>query len=151
MRFVPLLAASLVLASCANAPSAPPAPDDAALAKTWGADERGMRGYVLVILKGGPNKMAPGPERDAMFQGHFANIQRLADEGKLAIAGPTDNTDGWRGIFVFTVKDIEEAKALTATDPVIIHGEMVAEYHKLYATAGLMGIPDVHKRLTKKP
>jgi uncharacterized protein YciI len=151
MRLASLLAASLVLASCASTPSASIATDDAALAKSWGADERGMRGYVLVILKSGPNKMPAGAERDAMFKGHFANIQRLADEGKLAVAGPTDNTDGWRGIFVFTVKDIEEAKALTATDPVIIHGEMVAEYHKLYGTAALMAIPDLHKKITKKP
>jgi hypothetical protein len=33
----------------------------------------GMRQYVLVVLKTGPNKLPAGPERDAMFKGHFAN------------------------------------------------------------------------------
>jgi uncharacterized protein YciI len=124
---------------------------DPELAKSLGADERGMRRYVLVILKTGPNKMAAGPERDEMFKGHFANIQRLAAEGKLAVAGPFAGGAGsdWRGLFIFAVKDVDEAKALTATDPVIAKGEMVAEYHPWYGTAALMQVPALHKRLEK--
>lgn len=122
---------------------------DPALAKSLGADERGMRNYVLVILKTGPKKVPAGPERDKMFQGHFANINRLASEGKLTVAGPSDGVDGWRGIFIFATESIDEAKKLVATDPVIINGEMVAEYHKLYATAGLMAVNETHKKLEK--
>ena len=118
-------------------------------AKALGADERGMRNYVLVVLKTGPNKMAAGPERDEMFRGHFANIQRLAEEGKLVLAGPFDGVDGWRGLFIFAVPTVEEAKALTATDPVIAKGEMVAEYHKWYGSAAVMRVPDLHKQLVK--
>jgi len=124
---------------------------DAELATSVGADEHGMRSYVLVVLKTGPNKMPAGPERDAMFKGHFANINRLAAERKLALAGPFDGVDGWRGMFVFAVKDIEEAKALVATDPVVINGEMVAEYHKYYGSAALMLVNDGHQRVTKTP
>lgn len=123
---------------------------DADLAASVGADEHGMRSYVLVVLKTGPNKMPAGPERDAMFKGHFANINRLAAERKLALAGPFDGVDGWRGMFVFAVKDIEEAKALVATDPVVINGEMVAEYHKYYGSAALMLVNDAHQRVAKK-
>lgn len=122
---------------------------DAELATSVGADEHGMRNYVLVVLKTGPNRMPAGPERDAMFKGHFANINRLAAERKLALAGPFDGVDGWRGMFVFAVKDIEEAKALVATDPVIINGEMVAEYHKYYGSAALMLVNEAHQRVTK--
>ena len=61
---------------------------DSALAKRVGADERGMRPYVLVILKSGPTPVPKGEQRDAMFAGHFANIERLAKEGKLVLAGP---------------------------------------------------------------
>jgi uncharacterized protein YciI len=123
---------------------------DAELAKQLGADERGMRPYVLVILKTGPNKVPAGPERDEMFKGHFANMGRLAAEKKLALAGPLDGVDGWRGLFVFAVSDIDEAKTLVATDPVVIKGEMVAEYHKYYGSAGLMMVNDLHKKLGKK-
>jgi len=128
----------------------PPAPGyDAQLASRLGADERGMRQYVLVILKTGPTPKPKGPERDAMFKGHFANIQRLADEGKLALAGPFDGVDGWRGMFIFAVKDIDEARQLTATDPVIASGEMVAEYHQYYGSAALMQVSETHKRIMK--
>ena len=57
-----------------------------------GADDYGMRQYVLVILKTGPTRVPDGEERDAMFRGHFANMQRLSKEGKLALAGPFDGT-----------------------------------------------------------
>lgn len=125
------------------------APYDAALARSVGADENGMRAYVLVVLKTGPNKVPAGPERDAMFKGHFANMGRLSAEGKLALAGPFDGVDGWRGLFILAVSDIEEAKQITATDPVIASGEMVAEFHKYYGSAALMLVRHEHDKVTK--
>jgi uncharacterized protein YciI len=123
---------------------------DAELAKAVGADEHGMKGYVLVILKTGPNKVPAGKERDDMFKGHFANINRLSAEGKLVLAGPFDGVDGWRGLFIFAVGDIAEAKQYVATDPVIIKGEMIAEYHKYYGSAALMLVREAHDRIAKK-
>jgi uncharacterized protein YciI len=145
-----MLTAMLALANVSFAEEAPPPGYDEALAQSVGADEHGMRRYVLVILKTGPNRIPDGPERDEMFRGHFANMQRLSDEGKLALAGPLDGVDGWRGLFVMAVPEIEEAKQLVATDPVIIKGEMVAEYHKYYGSAALMTVPETHKRVQKK-
>ena len=123
---------------------------DAELAKAAGGNDNGMRSYVLVVLKTGPNKMVVGPARTKMFEGHMANIGRLAGEKKLVLAGPLDGVDGWRGIFVFATPDIEEAKTWVATDPVIISGEMVAEYHKFFGSAGLMVVNDIHNKITKK-
>jgi len=85
-----------------------------------------------------------------MFKGHFANMSRLAAAGKLALAGPFDGADGWRGLFIFAVADIAEAQALVATDPVIIKGEMVAEYHKYYGSAALMLVRDAHEKISRK-
>jgi uncharacterized protein YciI len=123
---------------------------DAELARSVGADEHGMRNYVLVVLKTGPHPVPAGPERDEMFKGHFANMGRLGQEGKLALAGPFDGVDGWRGLFVFAVSDIEEAKQYVATDPVIIKGEMVAEYHRYYGSAALMLVRDAHEKIAQK-
>src|SRR6187549_756113 len=73
---------------------------DAALAQRLGADERGMRQYVLVVLKTGPTRVPEGEKRDAMFKGHFANMARLSKEGKLVLAGPFEKgAEGWRGLF----------------------------------------------------
>lgn len=122
---------------------------DATLAQQTGADDRGMRRYVLVILKSSPTPLPAGPDRDAMFKGHFANMERLAAEGKLVLAGPLDKVDGWRGLFVFAVEDIDEARRLVETDPVVARGEMVAEYHRYYGSAALMLVNDLHQRLQK--
>lgn len=131
--------------------SDPPPAYDPALASAVGADEHGMRSYVLVILKSSPTPVPQGPERDEMFKGHFANMKRLADEGKLALAGPLDGVDGWRGLFILAVEDIEEARALVATDPVVAKGEMVAEFHRYYGSAALMLVNEAHVKVAKQP
>lgn len=144
-----LLAATT--ATAGQAPTAPPEPAyDEALAQSLGADDNGMRRYVLAILKTGPNPVPAGPDRDAMFRGHFENMKRLSDEGVLALAGPLDGVDGRRGLFILAVPDIEEAQRIVATDPVIEKGEMVAEYHAYYGSAALMLVREVHAKLAKK-
>ena len=152
------LGAALALASplALSATPATPATDantfDADLAKRVGADERGMRKFVLVILKTGPTPVPAGEKRDAMFAGHFANMERLANEGKLVAAGPfSKNEEGWRGLFLLAVDTVEEARALTATDPVIANGEMVAELHAWYGSAAMMLLPGLHKRVEPPP
>lgn len=145
-----ILSLSLRPAAAQTAPAASMPQYDSELAKTLGGDERGMRSYVLVVLKTGPNKVPEGPARKKMFEGHFANIQRLAADKKLVLAGPLDGVDGWRGIFVFATPDIDQAKTFVATDPVIVNGEMVAEYHKFYGSAGVMMINDIHNKIQKK-
>lgn len=126
-----------------------PASYDEVLAERLGADQRGMRSYVLVILKTGPTRVPDGDARKAMFAGHFANMERLSAEGKLALAGPfSADPDGWRGLFVLAVDEIEEARRLTETDPVIVNGEMVAEYHRWYGSAATMMVPEIHARIT---
>lgn len=144
------LLAFAALSVRADGPAPAPAPaHDAALAARTGADERGMRPYVLVILKSSTTPMPKGEARDAMFRGHFANMQRLAKEGKLVLAGPLDGVDGWRGLFVLAVDDIEQARALVATDPVVAQGEMVPELHKFYGSAALMLVNELHATLEK--
>ena len=146
-----MMALSMVAPAHSAEPATPAEPRpayDAALAARLGADERGMRKYVLVILKTGPTRVPDGAGRDAMFAGHFANMKRLADAGKLAVAGPFgQDPAGWRGLYVFAVESIDEARALAETDPVVVQGEMVAEYHEWYGTAAMMLIPEWHERL----
>ena len=129
---------------------APGAAYDPELAASLGADEYGMRSYVLIILTTGPSRVPDGPERTEMFQGHFANMNRLAEAGKLVLAGPLDGAQGRRGLFIMAVADIDEARALVATDPVIIKGEMVAEYHAYYGSAALPLLRDIHARIARQ-
>ena len=153
-KMLMVLGGSLLLAlqpAVAQTRAAEPAAQyDAALAQSLGADERGMRPYVFVILKTGPKNIEDKAERAKIFEGHFANMGKLAAEKKLVFAGPLDGKEGRRGIFVIATPDIEEAKRYVATDPVIISGLMEAEYHKLYGSAGLMMVNEVHNKIQKK-
>lgn len=149
---LPLLLLPLILAGGAATAQEAAQAFDAALAARVGADEQGMRRYVLVILKNGPTPVADEAARKAMFAGHFANMERLAEEGKLAMAGPFAKSDsGWRGLFLLAVDDVEAARALAETDPVLVNGEMVAEYHPWYGSAAAMLLPALHDRLVPAP
>ena len=124
---------------------------DAALAKKLGASQFGMKMYVLAILKTGPNDATiKGKERDEIFQGHFANIQRMSKEGSLVVAGPFGDTTGdWRGVYIFNVTSIEDAQKLTATDPSIKAGLFIGEYHIWFGSAAMMEITRIHGTLTE--
>jgi uncharacterized protein YciI len=124
---------------------------DPELAKRLGADERGMKTYVLCILKTGPKDAEiKGDERKEIFAGHFANIGRLADEGKLAVAGPFGKNDrAYRGLYIFNVATIEEAEKLVILDPAVKAGVFVPELTLWYGSAAMMVVSETHKKLEK--
>jgi len=124
---------------------------DPELAKKLGADERGMKMFVLCILKTGPKDAEiTGEARKEIFAGHFANIGRLADEGKLAVAGPFGkNEKAYRGLYIFNVATIEEAEKLVMLDPAVKAGVFVPDLTLWYGSASMMVVNDTHKRIEK--
>jgi uncharacterized protein YciI len=120
------------------------------LAKEVGADEYGMKQYVFCILKTGTNTTATQEESAAYFKGHMDNINRLAKEGKLAVAGPfMKNDKNYRGIFVFNVVTVEEAKALVESDPAVTAKIFEYELTPWYASAALMKVSEIHETIAK--
>ena len=125
---------------------------DSELAKKVGADDYGMRKYVLAILKTGPKDAeVQGDARKALFKGHLDNMTRLEAEGKLAVAGPFADPDKkYRGLFILAVSTVEEAKALAETDPTVKAGVLVVEYVPWMGSAALMLSPELHHKVAKK-
>ncbi len=120
-----------------------------ALANELGADEYGMRQYVFAFLKAGPNRDQDSVTAANLQRAHLDNIQKLADEGKLALAGPFMDDGDIRGIYIFAVTSLEEARKLTETDPAIIAGRLEMELHPWYGSAAVMKINDIHNTLSK--
>lgn len=152
--FIALFVTTILAAAFATAqtPENPfPAGYDAELAKKLGANEMGMRNYVLAILKTGPNDATiKGDPRTAAFKGHFDNMGRLANEGKLAIAGPFGQNDkAFRGLFILAVPTVDEAKKLAETDPAVKAGIFVVDYVPWFGSASLMATPEIHKKIAK--
>ena len=160
MRIVYLtLITAIVLMACNNSPT-PTVADtgaqadtiayDSALAKRLGADDYGMKMYVMALLKSGSNRDQAPEERAKLMRAHLDNIKRLAEEGKLVLAGPFGSNGDLRGIYVFDVETIEEAQALTETDPAIKAGSLEMELIPWYGTAALMGIDTLQKKISRK-
>ncbi|MBK9153049.1 MAG: hypothetical protein IPM25_02315 [Chloracidobacterium sp.] len=144
----------IFLGSAINAQTDTKAQDpkfDAELAKKLGANDMGMRNYVLAILKTGPNDATvKGDERTKAFRGHFENMTRLAEEGKLAVAGPFGQNDKtFRGLFILAVPTVDEAKKLAETDPAVKAGIFIVDYIPWFGSASLMATPEIHKKIAK--
>lgn len=123
---------------------------DENLAKSLHADEYGMKKYVFCLLKSGTNTTISKEESKKLFEGHMANIGKLAKEGKLVVAGPFMKNDrNYRGIYIFNVETIDEAKALVATDPAIKANLLEAELTPWYATAALQETVKIHDKIAK--
>ncbi|MCU0457887.1 MAG: YciI family protein [Bacteroidales bacterium] len=124
---------------------------DPALAAKLGADDLGMKTYVLVILKSGPAKIEDKELRDSLFRGHFSNMDKLAGEGKLVTAGPfSANDNQYRGLFLSDVRTIEEAEELVRGDPTVTNGIFVTEMYQWYGTAAMPLLLEIHPKLQKR-
>lgn len=123
---------------------------DSVLAEKYGADDYGMKKYVMAFLKRGPNRPSDSLKSAELQKAHLQNIKKMAEEGTLVLAGPFLDNDELRGIYIFDVPTIDEARKLTETDPAIQHGSLVMELKPWYGSAGLMGIGAVHETITKK-
>jgi uncharacterized protein len=111
---------------------------DSTLAAKLGADDYGMKNYVMVILKTGSNKTTDKAFIDSCFAGHMANMGVMVDMGKLVVAGPFGkNEDAFRGIFILNVATFDEANELLKTDPAINEKLLESVLYKWYGSAAL--------------
>ena len=95
-----------------------------------------MKKYIICFLKKGPNRDQDKAAADSIQKLHLAHMDRLGKEGKIAIAGPFGDEGDIRGIVVYDVESIEEAKELTSGDPAVKAGRLVMEFHPWWAAKG---------------
>lgn len=145
-----LAGASIPIGQAGEAP--PPPVFDDALAAQLGADERGMRSFVLAVLVTGPqDALITGPgERAGLFRGHFENMARLEAEGKLLLAGPLGGEEGRRGLFILNTSDPDEAAGWVASDPAVAAGLFTVDYSRYYGPAGLLMVNDIQRKIRRQ-
>jgi uncharacterized protein YciI len=123
---------------------------DSVLAKSLGADEYGMKSYIFAVLKTGPNKIEDKAVRDSLFRGHMDNINRLAEEGNLVIAGPFGKNDKqYRGLFILNTTSVDDAMKWLSEDAAISAGIFEVEYIPWYGSAALPVYLPVHETISK--
>jgi len=123
---------------------------DSLTAKKYGADEYGMKKYVMAFLKKGPNRNLDSAKAAALQKAHLENIMKLAEAEKLVLAGPFLGAGDLRGIYIFNVESVALAEELTNTDPAIQAGSLVMELKEWYGSAALLALNDIHKTLAQK-
>lgn len=123
---------------------------DSLKAIEYGADDYGMRKYVIAFLRRGPNRDLSPEVANELQAAHMKNIRAMADSGKLVLAGPFFGRDELRGLYLFNVESVEEAEALTKSDPAIQAGSLVMELKEWYGTAALMAVNQIHQTIKKE-
>ncbi|MGK9475283.1 YciI family protein [Melioribacter sp. OK-6-Me] len=122
---------------------------DSTLAKQVGADQYGMKQYFMVFLFRGDVKIEDEAKRNEIQRAHLKNITKLGEDKKLILAGSFLDNGDLRGIFIFDVESMEEAKQLTESDPAVKAGVLRMEIKPWYGSAALMMIPEIHSKLSK--
>ena len=94
--------------------------------------------YLGFLTRGANWTREQTPATAELQKAHLANIKRLAEMKKLVVAGPFGDDTTLRGIFVFKVASIDEAKALAETDPAVQAGRLVIEMHPWLVPEGIL-------------
>ena len=97
-----------------------------------------MKQYWFVMLTKGKDrdKITDTAVINKLQAGHMANMQVMADMGKLVVAGPFGDDGNWRGIFIFDAANKEEVEKLLQTDPAIKAGRLDYEIHPWWTAKG---------------
>ena len=103
-----------------------------------------MEAYQLVLLKRPANRPELPEERVAEIQkAHMAHLERLALEGRIVAAGPFGDQDdpAMRGLALYRVGSVEEARRLAEEDPAVQAGRLEVEVMTWYTAKGWVVFP----------
>ncbi|NWJ51532.1 MAG: hypothetical protein HXX14_11770 [Bacteroidetes bacterium] len=104
-----------------------------------------MQNYFMVILTKGPNQNQESAELEKLKNEHLANMMKMANMGKLVLAGPFMENGNMRGIFIFDVETEAEVKQLADTDPMVKSGRMNYEVHPWFGPKALKELNKIYR------
>lgn len=94
--------------------------------------------YIGFLSRGPKWTPEKTPATEELQKAHIANINRLAETKKLVMAGPFGDNGTLRGIFVFKVGSLAEAKELAETDPSVKAGRLAIDVHPWMVPEGIL-------------
>lgn len=95
-----------------------------------------MKMYYLVFLKSGANRTQDSVTVSKLQEAHIAHLTKMAESGKMDIAGPVNSTGDLRGICIYNVVSKEEAERLANEDPMVKAGRLKVEVLPFYSAKG---------------
>ena len=119
----------------APAPSSSP-PPAAPPAATADEPPPEMTTYYFVMLVKGPNWT--GQSNPELMKQHLAHLRSMWAAGKMVIAGPLLDDGATRGLCIYKVSSVEEARALASDDPAVKAGRLAVEVHPWMVQKGIL-------------
>jgi uncharacterized protein len=95
-----------------------------------------MKKYYLCILFSGPDRSHSAEESAEIQARHMEYISKMAEEKKICLAGPFAGDPEWRGVFLFSVRSLEEAQQLVSGDPAVQSGRLRFEIRPWWGMIG---------------
>ena len=95
-----------------------------------------MKQYWLVLLFSGGVRSQDTATASKIQKAHINNIERLAAEGKIIMAGPMGDNGNLRGIFIMDGKDSSEIANHIKVDSAIVTGRLRFEIHPWWTAKG---------------
>jgi uncharacterized protein YciI len=135
-----LAAALLLIPTLVHAESPPPAATPAPAA----AKPPEMEPLQLVLLRRGPTWSAEStPAVEQLQRDHLAFLRKLAESGKMVLAGPFAKQEDprLRGMCLFKVATPEEARSLIEGDPMVKSGRLEAQVMTWFVEKGYVAFP----------
>lgn len=101
--------------------------------------------FVVARLLSGPTPPQLTEDQQRELQdAHLAHLADMWASGKLIAAGPASGTEGLHGVSLF-VCSLEEAQALSESDPAVRNGTFVLDYAVWHAPRAMIvpgdGVP----------
>jgi uncharacterized protein YciI len=97
--------------------------------------------YELVLLRRGHPE--PGLDEQAaelLQRQHLGHLQAMRTAGHLAVAGPFRDQpdDSWRGLCIYRVGSLDEARRLAEADPAVRAGQLTVDVMLWYTPKGAL-------------
>jgi uncharacterized protein YciI len=112
-----------------------------------------MESVQLVLLMRAPTwKKLPAEESEALQKQHIAHLTAMGASGKMAVAGPfSDQADpAYRGVCIYRVGSVAEARALAEQDPIVKAGQLRVEAMTWWFGKGYVTFPKASEKAPEK-
>jgi uncharacterized protein len=98
---------------------------------------------LVLLLRGRPDQHLPEETSDLLQRQHLGHLESMRAAGHLVAAGPLrDQPDvKWRGLCLYRVGSLEDARRLAEADPAVHAGQLAVEVMHWYTPKGALRFP----------